>query len=128
MDYRGPGIRREETCKCPQLLQGGTLFLLESARRDRGLLTVMSQSSAHSQIVTPAPISTWESLVVSLEVRASSLSPSPSHKDLTWLRLPILHPKGVPLGMEAQRELTRIWVQLLIPRPLICGDTWVWSL
>ena len=29
---------------------------------------------------------------------------------------------------EPQRELTRIWVQLLIPRPLICGDTWVWSL
>lgn len=37
------------------------------SREDRGLLTVMSQSSAHSQIVTPAPVSTWESLVVSLE-------------------------------------------------------------
>ena len=34
---------------------------------DRGLLTVRSQTSAHSQIVTPDPVSTRENLIVSLE-------------------------------------------------------------
>ena len=37
------------------------------SRENRGLLTVRSQTSAHSQIVTPAPVSTRENLVVSLE-------------------------------------------------------------
>ena len=34
---------------------------------DRGLLSVRSQTSAHSQIITPSSISTQENLLVSLE-------------------------------------------------------------
>ena len=34
---------------------------------DRGLLTVTSQTSAHSQVITPPPISSQENLLVSLE-------------------------------------------------------------
>ena len=34
---------------------------------DRGLLSVRSQTSAHSQIFTPPPVSTQENLIVSLE-------------------------------------------------------------
>ena len=77
----------------PKLLQGGTLFLMESGVRTGA--SVSGQTSAHSQIITPPPVSTQENLLVSLEGLGGSLSPSPALRDMTWLRLPILHPKGV---------------------------------
>ena len=65
---------------------------------DRGLLTVRSQTSAHSQIVTPDPVSTRENLIVSLEglswqlesfsfsLRAdlAQTSDFPSHQESPW--------------------------------------------
>ena len=65
----------EETCKSPQLLQGGTLFLMESGVRTGA--SVSGQTSAHSQIITPPPSSTQENLVVSLEALGWQLESFP---------------------------------------------------
>ena len=52
---------------------------------DRGLLTVRSQTSAHSQIFTPPPVSTQENLVVSLEGLNWQLESFSFSLRATWL-------------------------------------------
>ena len=96
---------------------------------DRGLLTVRSQTSAHSQIFTPPPVSTQENLIVSLEGLSWQLESFSFslRADLADFQSSI--PRECPQGRgKPQRELAGIGEQLLIPRSMICGDTWVWSL
>lgn len=100
-----------------------TLFLMESGVRTGPLCR--GQTSAHSQTITPPPSSTQENLVVSWRPWAGSLSPSPALRD-ELAQTPHPPSQGSRHG-RAPAEL-RNWGQLLIPRPLICGDTWVWSL
>ena len=76
---------------------------------DRGLLTLTSQTSAHSQIITPPPVSTQENLLVSLEGLGWQLESFPFLRDLSWLRLPILHPKGVATGEAGAPAELRNW-------------------
>ena len=111
----------------PKLLQGGTLFLKESGVRTGA--SVSGQTSAHSQIITPPPVSTQENLLVSLEGLGWQLESFPCSQRHDLAQTPDPPSQGSRhRGGGALAELTGIGEQLLIPRSLICGDTWVWSL
>ena len=124
--HRGPGFKLGGDLQEPKLFQGGTLFLMESVLRTGA--SVSGQTSAHSQIITPPPVSTQENLVVSLEGLGWQLESFPFSQRAELAQTPDPPSQGSRhRGGGALAELTGIGEQLLIPRPLICGDTCVWS-
>ena len=68
-------------------------------KEDGGLLTVTSQTPTHSQI-NPSHLYPVRHFLSPWRAWASSLSPSPSHRDLTWHKLCFPSTTGVTTGEE----------------------------
>ena len=127
--HRGPGFRLGGDLQEPTAAPGRDFIPPGVRSEERGLLTVMRQPSAHSQIITPPPVSTQENLLVSLEGLGWQLESFPCSQRHDLAQTPDPPSQGSRhRGGGALAELTGIGEQLLIPRSLICGDTWVWSL